>query len=114
EKVKVWRAIKPIPIDDTARGQYGPGIVDGEKVIGYREEDRVDADSQTETFAALKLNIENWRWAGVPFYVRAGKRLAKRVTEITIQFKQPPMLLFKDSEGKCGEGSKTNVLSMGI
>jgi glucose-6-phosphate 1-dehydrogenase len=60
------------------------------------------------------LEIENWRWAGVPFYIRAGKRLAKRVTEITIQFKQPPLLLFKDAEGRGGEGIKPNVLSMRI
>jgi len=114
EKIKVWRAIQPIPINDTARGQYGPGTVDGEKVIGYREEDRVDGDSQTETFAALKLQIENWRWAGVPFYVRAGKRLAKRMTEITIQFKQPPLLLFHDKNAKCGPGIEPNIISMRI
>ncbi|HXB62248.1 MAG TPA: glucose-6-phosphate dehydrogenase [Acidobacteriaceae bacterium] len=114
EKIKVWRAIRPIGIDDTARGQYGAGTVDGEKVIGYRNEDRVAADSQTETFAALKLQIENWRWAGVPFYVRAGKRLAKRVTEITIQFKQPPLLLFHDKQEKCDPGIEPNIISMRI
>ena len=64
------------------------------------QEDRVDPNSSTETYAALKLGIENWRWAGVPFYLRAGKRLAKRVTEITIQFKQPPQLLFKGAVGR--------------
>ena len=95
EKVKVWQAIQPIHPADTVRGQYGPGIVDGKPVVGYRQEDRVHPRSQTETYAALRLEIENWRWAGVPFYIRAGKRLAKRVTEITIQFKQPPLLLFK-------------------
>ncbi len=114
EKIKVWRAIRPISIDDTARGQYGPGTVDGEKVIGYRDEDRVDGDSQTETYAAVKLEIENWRWAGVPFYVRAGKRLAKRVTEITIQFKQPPLLLFHDKQEKCDPGIEPNIISMRI
>ena len=76
------------------RGQYGPGIVDGQHVVGYREEDRVNPDSGTETYAALRLEIENWRWAGVPFYLRAGKRLRKRATEISIQFKQPPLLIF--------------------
>jgi glucose-6-phosphate 1-dehydrogenase len=114
EKVKVWKAIPKIHPADTVRGQYGPGIVDGKQVLGYRQEDRVHPRSQTETYAALRLEIENWRWAGVPFYIRAGKRLAKRVTEITIQFKQPPLLLFKDAEGKGGEGIKPNVLSMRI
>ena len=99
EKVKVWRAIKPIPIENTVRGQYSLGMEDGQQVQGYREEDRVDPNSTTETYAALKLEMENWRWAGVPFYLRAGKRLAKRVTEIMIQFKQPPLLLFDRSEG---------------
>ncbi|MEO6829977.1 MAG: glucose-6-phosphate dehydrogenase, partial [Acidobacteriaceae bacterium] len=99
EKIKVWKAIQPIRMKDTVRGQYGAGSIDGVKAIGYREESRVDPASNTETFAALRLGIENWRWAGVPFYVRAGKRLAKRATEITIQFKQPPLLLFKDAAG---------------
>jgi glucose-6-phosphate 1-dehydrogenase len=102
EKMKVWQAMQQIPINDTARGQYGAGQIGGEPVIAYRDEDRVDADSQTETYAALKLYIENWRWAGVPFYVRAGKRMARRSTEITIQFKQPPLLMFKDAGGACG------------
>jgi glucose-6-phosphate 1-dehydrogenase len=114
EKVKVWRAIQPIHPADTVRGQYGPGLVDGKAVIGYRQEDRVHPRSQTETYAALRLEIENWRWAGVPFYIRAGKRLAKRVTEITIQFKQPPLRLFKDGDGIGPEGIKANVISMRI
>jgi glucose-6-phosphate 1-dehydrogenase len=114
EKIKVYRAIQPIHPSDTVRGQYGPGIVDGKPVVGYRQEDRVHPRSQTETYAALRLEIENWRWAGVPIYLRAGKRMAKRVTEITIQFKQPPLLLFKDHEGKGAEGIKSNVISMRI
>src|SRR5580698_6867837 len=114
EKVKVWKAIQPIHPADTVRGQYGPGIVDGKQAPGYRQEDRVHPRSQTETYAALRLEIENWRWAGVPFYIRAGKRLAKRVTEISIQFKLPPLLLFKDAQGKGGEGIRPNVLSMRI
>jgi glucose-6-phosphate 1-dehydrogenase len=114
EKVKVWRAIQPIHPADTVRGQYGPGLIDGKAVVGYRQEDRVHPRSQTETYAALRLEIENWRWAGVPFYIRAGKRLAKRVTEITIQFKQPPLRLFKDNEGIGPEGIKANVISMRI
>jgi glucose-6-phosphate 1-dehydrogenase len=114
EKVKVWKAISPIHPADTVRGQYGPGTIDGKAVVGYRQEDRVHPRSQTETYAALRLEIENWRWAGVPFYIRAGKRLAKRVTEISIQFKQPPLLLFKDHEGKSAEGIKSNLISMRI
>jgi len=114
EKVKVWRAIKPIPIENTVRGQYALGMVDGEQVQGYREEDRVDPNSTTETYAALKLEMENWRWAGVPFYLRAGKRLAKRVTEVMIQFKQPPLLLFdRSSNGACNE-IQPNVLTIRI
>jgi glucose-6-phosphate 1-dehydrogenase len=114
EKVKVWKAISPIHPADTIRGQYGPGTVDGKQVPGYRQEDRVHPRSQTETYAALRLEIENWRWAGVPFYIRAGKRLGKRVTEITVQFKQPPMLLFKGAECHGGEGIKPNLISMRI
>jgi len=114
EKVKVWKAIQPIHPADTVRGQYGPGAVDGKPVAGYRQEDRVHPRSQTETYAALRLEIENWRWAGVPFYIRAGKRLSRPITEISIQFKLPPLLLFKDAQGKGGEGIRPNVLSMRI
>jgi len=114
EKVKVWKAISPIHPADTVRGQYGPGIVDGKAVPGYRQEDRVHPRSQTETYAALRLEIENWRWAGVPFYIRAGKRLSKRVTEITVQFKQPPMLLFKGGECHDSNAIKPNLISMRI
>ena len=98
EKVKVLRAIRPLIGEDieqsTVRAQYTKGWVLGEQVPGYREEPDVAQDSQTETFAALRLFIDNWRWAGVPFYIRAGKRLPKRVTEIRIQFKKPPHLTF--------------------
>jgi len=115
ERLKVWQAIPEIPILNAVRGQYGPGTVDGNYVCGYREEERVDPESGTETFAAVKLEIENWRWAGVPFYLRAGKRIARRYTEISIQFKQPPQLLFKqaNSGGPCGEIAP-NVLTMRI
>jgi glucose-6-phosphate 1-dehydrogenase len=112
EKLKVWRAIEPIPVEDTVRGQYGPGQVGDEKAIGYRQEDRVNPESTTETFAAMKLQIENWRWAGVPIYIRAGKRLAKRVTEVTVVFKQPPLHLFKSNDPK-GQ-VKENILKMRI
>ena len=109
EKLKVWQAIPPIPILNAVRGQYGPGIVDGEHVVGYRDEERVNPESGTETYAALRLEIENWRWAGVPFYLRAGKRLKKRATEISIQFKQPPLLIFNRmaTAGPCRRFSPT-------
>ncbi|MGC2621350.1 MAG: glucose-6-phosphate dehydrogenase [Acidobacteriaceae bacterium] len=112
EKIKVWSSIKPLNIFDCVRGQYGPGIVNGQTVKGYREEDRVDPNSQTETYAAVRLEIETWRWAGVPFYLRAGKRLATRATEITIQFKQPPMLLFGNTQGGCE--IQPNIITMRI
>ncbi len=73
EKLKVWRAIPSIPILNAVRGQYGPGLIDGQHVAGYRDEERVNPESGTETYAALRLEIENWRWAGVPFYLRAGQ-----------------------------------------
>ncbi len=114
EKIKVWRAIQPILAQDTVRGQYGPGTVDGVEVKGYRQEDRVNPQSTTETFAALRLQIENWRWAGVPFYLRAGKRLGKRSTEITIQFKQPPMRLFNNDKNAPYETIAPNIISMRI
>ena len=98
EKVKVLRSIRPLIGEDieqsTVRGQYTGGWVLGEQVPGYREEKNVAPDSQTETFAALRVFVDNWRWAGVPFYIRAGKRMPKRVTEIRIQFKRPPHLTF--------------------
>lgn len=81
------------------RGQYGPGYIQGEEVRSYRQEDNVDPRSTVETFVALKLFVDNWRWNGVPFYLRAGKRLPKRTTEIAIQFKNAPSYLFH-SEGK--------------
>ena len=99
-------------MSDAVRGQYAAGMVDGQKVIGYREEDRVNPESTTETYAAMKLSIENWRWAGVPFYIRAGKRLNKRVTEVTVVFKQPPLHLFKGNVD--GGNVQPNILKMRI
>jgi glucose-6-phosphate 1-dehydrogenase len=102
EKVKVLKAIRPFTPDDVAqytiRGQYGPGTVQSgdkqEQVPGYRQEEGVDPNSNTDTYAAFRFAIENWRWSGVPFYVQAGKRLPKRVTEVKIYFKQVPDVLF--------------------
>ena len=100
EKLKVLRAVRPIPRNLVSqwavRAQYVQGMVDGEEVPAYRAEERVAPDSHTETYAAVKLLVDNWRWQGVPFYLRTGKRLARRVTEITIHFKQPPIRLFKE------------------
>ena len=79
---------------DAVRGQYGSGYVAGEEVLDYHEEPSVPADSNTPTYIAAKLEIDNWRWAGTPFYIRSGKRLAKRVTEVAVQFKRPPHLPF--------------------
>jgi len=116
EKLKVWRAIPQVPILNCVRGQYGPGVVAGQKVVGYRDEERVNPESGTETFAALKLQLENWRWAGVPFYLRAGKRMRKRATEISIQFKQPPLLIFNQmstGNGPCSD-IQPNLLTIRI
>lgn len=94
EKVKVLESIRPIPKNNfdkyAIRGQYGPGYINGEPVIGYREENNVNPKSNVETYVALELEIDNWRWSGVPFFLRAGKRLPKRATEVAITFKSAP------------------------
>jgi len=102
EQTKVLRAIQPFSHDEvltsTVRGQYGPGtLTDGTRLPGYRDEPNVAADSKTETYAALKLMIDTWRWAGVPFYLRTGKRLPGRYTEVVIQYKHAPNIMFRDS-----------------
>ncbi len=99
EEVEVMRAIRPIPLDRLAecavRGQYRAGKLDGAAVPGYLEEEKIPSNSKTETFAALKLFIDNWRWQDVPFYLRSGKRLAQRATEGVIQFKPVPHSMFR-------------------
>ncbi len=114
EKVKVFRTIRPLDekhIDEfTVRGQYGPGRIEAEEVPGYRQEQDVSPHSNMPTFIAAKLYVDNWRWAGVPFYVRSGKRLPKRITEICVQFKQPPLKLF----GRPCDVLKPNLLAFGI
>ena len=101
ERVKVLSAIRPFSPEDvlrqTVRGQYGEGTVDGSRVPAYRAEKSVSPTSATETYAALELFLDNWRWADVPFYLRTGKRLPKRATEIAIQFKRAPLMLFRET-----------------
>jgi len=101
KQTEILHAIQPPSPEDVlhnmVRGQYGSGTVAGERVPGYRSEPGVAPDSNTETFVALKLNIDNWRWADVPFYLRTGKRLCKRVTEISIQFRRAPFMLFRNT-----------------
>ncbi|HEX9159548.1 MAG TPA: glucose-6-phosphate dehydrogenase, partial [Rhizomicrobium sp.] len=94
KKAELFRAVHQVQPADAARGQYGAGTIDGKNVRAYREEEFVAPDSFVETYAALKLSIDNWRWAGVPFYLRTGKRLPKRWTEIAIRFKDAPLMLF--------------------
>jgi glucose-6-phosphate 1-dehydrogenase len=99
EKGKLLRSVRPIAPDEIAdaavRGQYAAGKIADKALPGYRQEPGVAKESPTVTYAAIKLFVDNWRWEGVPFYLRSGKRLARRVTEIAIQFKRPPLLLFK-------------------
>lgn len=101
EKVKVVRALRPLTGEEVAenvvRGQYAEGALNGKNVIGYRAEERVNPKSETETYVALKVNVDNWRWADVPFYVRVGKRLPKSGTEIAVQFKSAPDVLFSQN-----------------
>ena len=98
EKVKLLRSIRPFTVqtwsENIIRGQYGPGVIDGKEVVGYRNEQRIEPDSKTETFVAAKLFIDNRRWKNVPFYLRTGKRLACKNTEIAITFKQVPHSMF--------------------
>ena len=101
EQSKILHAIQMFAPEDvltrTVRGQYGDGVEDGKPAPAYRSEPNVAPDSQSETFVALKLSIDNWRWADVPFYIRTGKRLAQRVTEVVIQFRRAPFVLFRDT-----------------
>jgi glucose-6-phosphate 1-dehydrogenase len=98
QKVQVFRSIRPMTRDEVARrivrGQYGPGEIDGHSVPGYRQEPGVSQNSLTETFVAIEFHVDNWRWAGVPFYVRTGKRLGRQLTEVRVHFKRTPQALF--------------------
>jgi glucose-6-phosphate 1-dehydrogenase len=114
EKFKVLSALRPIREEDvaklTARGQYGPGLIDGKPVSGYREEPSVDPHSTTETYACVKFFIDNWRWADVPFYLRSGKRLARKHSEIAVRFRGIPHRIF----GETGDQIENNTLVMKI
>jgi glucose-6-phosphate 1-dehydrogenase len=115
QKVQVLRSIHPMTLEEaaanTVRGQYGPGRIGDASVPGYRQEPGVKPASLTETFAAVHLHVENWRWAGVPFYLRTGKRLANNLTEIRVHFKRTPQALFSGTEnGSFGP----NIVSLRI
>ena len=113
-KVQVLRAIRPMTVEEvakrTVRGQYGPGKINGVEVPGYRQEPGVNPQSNTETYVAVEFRVDNWRWAGVPFYVRAGKRLANQLTEIAVHFKRTPQALFARNPGDVHH----NVITMRI
>ena len=116
EKLKVLRSVRRTPSDRVTewavRGQYAHGMMDGKAAVAYRAENRIPPDSYTETYAALKLLVDNWRWQGVPFYLRTGKRMAARLTEIAIQFKRPPVTIFQDAGAL--EGLEPNVLVLRV
>lgn len=114
EKVKVLEALRPFKGEDfstsAVRGQYDKGFISGDEVKGYRQEDNVDPKSKVETYGAVRLFIDNWRWDGVPFYLRGAKRLPKRATEIAVTFKHPPGVLFQEH----GQKHEPNVLAIRI
>jgi glucose-6-phosphate 1-dehydrogenase len=114
EKVKVVRSLRRFSNEDVAlnvvRGQYREGAISGKAVPAYRAEEKVNRNSKTETFVALRLSVDNWRWAGVPIYMRVGKRLPKSGTEISVHFKTAPMVLFN----KENDGLENNVLVIRI
>jgi glucose-6-phosphate 1-dehydrogenase len=97
KKAEMFRAVHPLGLGDVVRGQYDSGLIGGQQVAAYRKEENVAPDSNVETFVAMRLLIDNWRWAGVPFYLRTGKRLAARSTEIAIRFKRAPYALFRET-----------------
>jgi len=114
QKVQVFRSIRPMSVEDvarfTVRGQYGSGVIDGKPAPAYRQELGVNPNSATETYAAVKFQIENWRWAGVPFYIRTGKRLARNLTEIRVHLKPTPQALFASTSS----GIDPNVITISI
>ncbi len=115
ERVKVFRSLRPFPLDKLNKhitlGQYGPGHINGDPVPGYRQEPNIHPESLTPTYAKMKVFIDNWRWQGVPFYLTSGKRLAQKITEIGIQFKEVPHSMFRNT---LGSPIKANRLTLGI
>ncbi len=115
EKVKVFRSLRPFPVEKLHEhillGQYGPGKINGKPVPGYREEPNINSDSLTPTFAKMKVFIDNWRWQGIPFFLTSGKRLAKKITKIVIQFKEIPHSMFRQT---LEERIDANQLTLGI
>lgn len=111
EKIKVLRSIAPIVPSNVVYGQYTAGSVGGEQVPGYLEEEGINASSRTESFVAMKLEIDSWRWQGVPFYLRTGKRLPQRTTQIAVRFRNAPVCLF-NSMGQCAVSSNLLVLTL--
>ena len=115
ERIKVFRSLRPFSTENMADhlvlGQYGPGRIDGKNVQAYRKETGVDPDSLTPTFARMKVFLDNWRWQGVPFYLTSGKRLAKKMTEISIQFRDVPHSMFREV---LGEAIGANRITLGI
>jgi glucose-6-phosphate 1-dehydrogenase len=98
EKMKLFSAMRPLDVHDVVRGQYTDGVIDGKPVVGYRQEANVRPGSQTETYAAMRVQIDNWRWAGVPFFLRTGKRMPHRTSEVSIVFKRAPIQVFRDTD----------------
>ena len=118
ERAKLLRSLRIWKQEEVSRhavaGQYGPARIGGEDVAGFRQEDGVDPEAQTDTYAAVNFLVDNWRWAGVPFYLRSGKRLAKRTTDIAIQFNSAPHALFESGEGNAGLLERPNLLILRI
>jgi glucose-6-phosphate 1-dehydrogenase len=111
EKIKVLEALDPIKPEDAVFGQYASGNVGGQSVPGYRQEPNVDPSSRTETYVAMRLRVANWRWQGVPFYLRTGKRLGRRITQVAVTFRRPPVCLFK-SFGVCETHSNVLLITL--
>ncbi len=118
ERAKLLRAVRLIKHEDVPKyavaGQYGPAVIGGQRVPGFRQEESVDPNSNTDTYAAVTFLIENWRWAGIPFYVRTGKRMPKRVTDIAIQFQAPPLGLFQQETRRGPMAPRPNLLILRI
>jgi glucose-6-phosphate 1-dehydrogenase len=103
EKVQLLEAVRTIDLDEMTLGQYTAGSPNGERVPGYREEERVPDDSRTPTYISLKIEIDNWRWQGVPFYLRTGKRMPAKSSQVVVRFRPPPICLFHGKKDQCAE-----------